>query len=283
MITSFSKFLEQLQEKEAANLADEAVKHAPTIGDMYEGLTRELLDHAIPAELNLRLVDGFVVGVDGKYSPQVDAILVVGNRGYQIPKTTKWAWPIKDVIAVFEIKKNLYGADLADAMAKMRGISQQQQALLLAKEIAVGPLHASRRAFARAMGRFPKEGELEDLHNPGGEILRTIVFEQLAPIRVVFGYDGYVDEYGLRKGFMQYLEQAVGGVAGPAVLPNLVICRKNSLLKLTGHPYVSPLNDDDRWDLVGSERKAPFRLLIELLWTRLSNQFQKSFPMGGER
>ena len=62
MITSFAEFLEQLQAKEAELLAAEAVQHAPTIGDMYEGLTRELVERAIPKKLNLRLVDGFVLG-----------------------------------------------------------------------------------------------------------------------------------------------------------------------------------------------------------------------------
>ena len=74
MITSFAAFLESLQAKEAAILAEENVKHAPTIGDMYEGLTKELLERAIPPNLGLRLVDGFVIGVDGKPGNQIDAL-----------------------------------------------------------------------------------------------------------------------------------------------------------------------------------------------------------------
>ena len=131
MITSFAQFLEQLQAKEAEILAAESVKHAPTIGDMYEGLTRNLVERAIPEGLNLRLVDGFVVGVDGQYSHQTDAMLVMGESGRQIPKTEKWAWPIADVLAVFEVKKNLYAKDLADGINKMRKVSLQQKELLV--------------------------------------------------------------------------------------------------------------------------------------------------------
>jgi hypothetical protein len=277
MITSFAEFLEQLQEKEAELLAAEGVQHAPTIGDMYEGLTRELVERAIPKELNLRLVDGFVLGVDGKHSHQTDAMLVKGNSGRQIPKTNKWEWPIADVLAVFEVKKNLYANELADGIEKMRAISLQQKELLSEnKQVHLGP---SNSAFARLMGRFPNGSELDDLSSTDGEILRTIAHEQLAPIRVVFGFNGYVDELGLRNGFLDALEKVPDGLAGPAVLPNSIVCRKNAVLKMNGHPYIVPGLHDDEWHLFGSTREAPMVLLLELLWTRLSNEFQARFPV----
>jgi len=278
MITTLAQFLEELQEKEAEVLASEAVKHAPTIGDMYEGLTRELVERAIPSELNLRLVDGFVLGVDGKHSHQTDAMLVMGSNGRKIPKTDKWEWPIADVLAVFEVKKNLYAKDLADSINKMRAISLQQKQLLLSKnkQVHFGP---SNRAFARLMGRFPEDGELDDLSSSGGEILRTIAHEQLAPIRIVFGYNGYAGELGLRDGFLDALEDVPDGLAGPAVLPNLIVCRKNSVLKMNGHPYIVPELHEGEWHLFGSTREAPMVLLLELLWTRLSNEFQALFPV----
>ena len=278
MITSFAEFLNQLQQKESEFLAAEEVKHAPTIGDMYEGLTRELVDRAIPTELNLRLVDGFVLGVDGKHSHQTDAMLVMGNSGRQLPKTDKWEWPIADILAVFEVKKNLYANDLADSINKMRAISFQQKELLLSenKQVHLGP---SNSAFARLMGRFPESSELDDLSSTDGEILRTIAHEQLAPVRIVFGYNGYVDELGLRTGFLDALEKVPDGLAGPAVLPNLIVCRKNALLKMNGHPYIVPELDDGEWSLFGSTREAPMVLLLELLWTRLGNEFQARFPV----
>lgn len=278
MITSLSQFLEQLQEKEAAILAEQSLTHGPTIGDMYEGLTRELLERAIPEHLNLRLVDGFVEGVDGKLSHQTDAMLVMGEEGRRIPKTDKWIWPIQDVLAVFEVKKNLYASELLDSIAKMRAVSVQHQQLLAAKSKSIN-LGPSRQAFARIMGRFPHSGEMDDFANPGGEILRTVAFEQLAPIRVVFGYQGYADEAGLREAFLDALEKAPGNIAGPAVLPNLIICRKNAVIKLNGHPFLSPLQENGQWNLFGSTHKAPFSHLLEFIWTRLANQFDAQFPL----
>lgn len=278
MITSLTEFLEQLQEKEAAVLAEQSVTHGPTIGDMYEGLTRELLERAIPEQLNVRLVDGFVLGVDGKHSHQTDAMLVMGEKGQRIPKTSQWIWPIEDVLAVFEVKKSLFGNQLVDSIEKMRVVSLQQKELMTSerKQVKLGP---SKDAFARLMGRFPSAGELEDFQGAEGEILRTIAYEQLAPVRVVFGYEGYADETGLRKGFLDALRDAPDGVAGPAVLPNLIICRRNAILKMNGHPFISPIGDDGHWNLFGSTRKAPFALLLELIWTRLGNEFNAQFPV----
>lgn len=277
MITSFAEFLEKLQGKEAEILATEAVEHAPTIGDMYEGLTRELVERAIPKELNLRLVQGFVLGIDGKHSHQTDAMLVMGNRGRQLPKTDIWEWPIADVLAVFEVKKNLYANELVDSITKMRIISLQQKQLVSEnRQVHLGP---SNNAFAQLMGRTPESGELEELSSPTGEILRTIAHEQLAPVRVVIGYEGYVDELGLRNSFLDALENVPGGLAGPAVLPNLIVCRNNAILKMNGHPYIVPELGDGEWHLFGSTREAPMVLLLELLWTRLSNEFHAQFPV----
>jgi hypothetical protein len=47
-----------LQRAEAAKLAKENIQHAPTIGAMYEGLTRELSDRAIPPALDVTLLRG---------------------------------------------------------------------------------------------------------------------------------------------------------------------------------------------------------------------------------
>ncbi len=278
MITSFSQFLEEWQTREAALLAEEAVKHGPTIGDMYEGLTRELLDRAIPPDLGVRLVEGFVVGPDGGYSHQTDAMLVMGDKGRQIPKTNKWAWPIEDVLAVFEVKKTLYANELADSLVKMRKVSDQQRQWLLVANQDM-PIAASNRAFARVFGHFPVADELRNFDTPSGEILRTIAHEQLAPVRVVIGYGGYVDEHGLRQAVIEAIAAVEDGVAGPGVLPNLIICRRNALIKMNGHPFVVPLRANGRWDFMASANEAPWRLLLELVWTRLANQFQRTFPL----
>lgn len=69
MITNIANLLQELQAKETSKLAQEKITHAPTIGAMYEGLTREILERVIPPSLNLRVVDGFIEDRDGNLSP----------------------------------------------------------------------------------------------------------------------------------------------------------------------------------------------------------------------
>ena len=87
MITTIAALLRDLMKKEAERLDGQDIAHGPTIGNMYEGLTRDILDRAIPADLDVRVVDGFVRGADGRLSPQMDAMVVVGE-GEPIPYTS---------------------------------------------------------------------------------------------------------------------------------------------------------------------------------------------------
>ena len=274
MIKTIADLLRELMVKEAAKLDEEVVKHGPTIGAMYEGLARDILDRVIPAEIDVRVVDGFVEGIDGTLSPQIDAMIVTGE-GRQIPYTSNFVWPIADVIAVFEVKKTLYGNDLADAFEKLRTLKRMSEAYVQngtsGVKVAAGP---SFRAFAKATGHYPASIEAIDaLPDELNFIFHTMLADQLAPVRVILGYHGYADEHGLRKGMLDYLQnQGVAAGFGASSMPNLIIARSNSILKMDGHPYVAPLRDG-WWHLLVSNPENPLRLLIELLWTKLGDRF----------
>ncbi|MGJ4993736.1 DUF6602 domain-containing protein [Bradyrhizobium sp. HKCCYLS3077] len=279
MITSLANILQDLQQAEAAKLAQEHITHAPTIGAMYEGLTRDLLDRAIPVELDVRVVSGFVEGHDGQLGPQTDAMLVTGE-GKPVPYTSDFVWPIQNVLAVFEVKKNLYGADLDDAFQKLRNINDMFGAYVQSVQPQFDVTSAF-TAFARLTGLYPRRrAELMQLPEEVRYFYHLLVTELTGPIRVVLGYEGYVDEAGLRYGFSDYIEQnkATRGF-GLGSFPSLVICRSNSLLKMNGQPYISPLLDD-WWIAVVSNNENPIRILLELIWTRLSNQFKQYLPMN---
>jgi len=277
MIKTIADLLRELMVKEAAELDDEAVKHGPTIGTMYEGLTRDVLDRVIPAEIDVRVVDGFVKGVDGNLSPQIDAMVVTGE-GYQIPYTSNFVWPIADVIAVFEVKKTLYAGDLKDAFGKLRTVKRMSESYVQGGvQVVASP---SFRAFARTTGYYPRSiAAVDELPEELAYIFHTILAEQLAPVRVILGYHGYVDEDGLRKGVLGYLQDQGGFAAGfgASSMPNLIIARSNSILKMDGHPYAAPLRDG-WWHLLVSNPENPLRLLIELLWTKLGDRFGDIFP-----
>ena len=277
MISTIADLLSDLMAKEREQLDAEVITHAPTIGAMYEGLAREILERAIPPNLDVRVVDGFIEGVDGDLSPQIDAMIVTG-QGRKLPKIDSYVWPIGDVIAVFEVKKSLYGADLKDAFVKLRTVKKMsEKAIQDGATLKPGP---SYRAFARLTGRYPSSvAEVDALPDELNYLFHTILADQAAPVRVILGYHGYADEAGLRKGLMDYLTEQGDMMAGfgASSMPNLIVARQNALLKLDGHPYIAPLHDG-WWHLLVSNPENPLRILIELLWAKMGDRFGSAFP-----
>lgn len=280
MITTLAALLEALRTAEAEILKKHDIKHGPTIGDMYEGLTRDILGRAIPAELGLKVVEGFVEGLDGAKSNQADVLLVRGE-GRQIPYTEKFIWPIGDVLAIFEVKKTLYGDSLDDSFAKMRRVSELHKAFHAAggyvgKNVAFG-----HKNFAKLTGFYPKFPEVDNLPAPLPQIHYSLLMEQLAPVRIILGYEGYVDEAGLRKGIGDLMsEYGAGANRGFLSLPSLVICRKHSVVKINGMPYYYPLHDyAGWWYTMASNSENPTRLLLEMIWTKISSEMNVTMPM----
>jgi hypothetical protein len=278
MITTVAELLQELMSKEREKLDAQKITHAPTIGAMYEGLARDILARSIPPDLDVRVVEGFIEGVDGKLSPQIDAMIVAGLRP-PIPHTASHVWPISDVIAAFEVKKSLYGADLKDGFVKLRDVKRMSEAYIQSGvSIDPGP---SYRAFARLTGRYPNSvQEVDRLPDELNHLFHTILADQVAPVRVMLGYHGYADEAGLRKGMLDYLKEQSGPAEGfgASSMPNLIVARRKALLKMDGHPYITPLSDG-WWHLLVSSPENPLRILIELLWAKLRDRFGGVFPV----
>jgi hypothetical protein len=78
---------------------------------MYEGLSKEILAKTLPFGINLQIVDGFIIDADGKNSPQIDCMLVKRIEE-RIPYSSSVRCKIEDVVAIIEVKKNAYAADL---------------------------------------------------------------------------------------------------------------------------------------------------------------------------
>lgn len=279
MISTIADLLKGIIEKERAIIDAEDISHGPTIGDMYEGLAREILERAIPSTLDIRVVDGFVRGSDGRLSPQLDAMIVTGE-GREVPRTGSYEWPIADVLAVIEVKKTLYGAELADAFGKLRTVRTMFNTYIEDEDPAID-LRGSLKSFAQLTGHFPDTvQEVDRLPVELSTMFHTITLDQAAPLRVIWGYHGYTDELGLRKGLLKFLKDQGGTMDGfgASSMPNLIVARSNSLLKLVGNPYISPLTDG-WWHLLASNNENPLRLLIELLWSKFAERFGAAFPV----
>lgn len=277
VITSLAAALRDLMVKEATRLDGEDITHGPTIGAMYEGLTRDILDRVVPSSLDLQIVSGFAEGHDGTLSPQLDVMLVTGV-GRALPYGAGYVWPIDKVIAVLEVKKNLYGADLADAFLKLRAVMHIHVAKLRTNRSL--DLRSSFHAYAMLTGRYLRTWEeVQALPQEQRYIFYALMDEQTAPVRAVIGYHGYANEHSLRQGLIDYLESILTTPQGFGItsFPNLIASRQNSILKLNGQPYIVP-TDNDWWPAVASNDENPLRLLIELIWTRLSNEFEAAMP-----
>ena len=94
MLRTVAEILQGIANEERVNLDEFELKHGPTIGKMYEGLTSEILSRAIPEEIGLRIASGVIYDDSGVMTGEIDCMLVE-SEGIQIPYTNSFKWHIK--------------------------------------------------------------------------------------------------------------------------------------------------------------------------------------------
>lgn len=279
MIKNISDFLHGIIAEEKNKLNAYKLKHGPTIGKMYEGLTSSILEKSIPESLDLQIVGGMIHDHEGNLSGEIDCMLVKG-KGEKIPYVNSYKWHVKDVLAIFEVKKNLFSDSLADSFEHLRDVTQGYYSYIEnSGEDSVFNVEPARRAFKEITGQFPNfDPEKTDSTNEF--IYHTLVTEQISPIRIVIGYNSYKTEYNTRKAMLEYLQKNIMTRGfGIGSFPQLFICGDFSLIKLNGQPY-SSIMQDDYWDFYASSNEKPILLLLELIWTKLTNELDISLPWG---
>ena len=81
MLQSVSDLLRALQIAEAKILSESEISHPGVIGEMYEGLTSQILELPLPKSCNLRVATGFLKNKNGQLSRQLDCLIVFGDGG----------------------------------------------------------------------------------------------------------------------------------------------------------------------------------------------------------
>lgn len=282
-IRTVAGLIDSLKQHEMEIIARSNIRHAPTIGAQYEGLTADLLQRMVPEDLGLQVVSGFVEGYDGTLSGQIDCMLVCGH-GNQVPYTTHYKWPIRQVIALFEVKKRLFSTELEDAHLHLNAVLDMYfdfaQTLGSNDQLNLEPAFY---AYGQIVGhRAPEHSRVAELPFHHQMIYRTLVAEQFAPLRIVFGYYGYGSEHSLRTGFLDFLDQHPRTAGfGSTSLPSLVVCGQHSLIKLNGHPYGFAMRGG-AWTLYASSSENPMILLLNLIWTKLSYAFSMPAWFDGD-
>jgi len=290
MIESVAQLLYELSEQERVRLDAWDVKHGPTIGKMYEGLSKHVLSHAIPPDLGLHFVSGFICNDAGESTGQIDCMLVKGE-GERIPYTEDFKWDVRNVIAVVEIKKNLYSEGLRESFAALRKVREVHRRYLQGggqfskkeDEWANRAYQAALRAFAETTHRVaPPRENVSELGVELESIYHTLVVEHVAPICIVLGYHGFKSERHYRESLAKYLEESIGKVGfGPGSFPQLVISGEYSLVKANGQPYSIPVVDQG-WPFYLSTSANPLLLILEFLWTRLVRQHLIASTFGAD-
>jgi len=275
MITNVSELLKGFMDVEREKLDSYALKHAPTIGKMYEGLTSDVLDRAIPLGLDLQITHGVIHDGAGNMTGEIDCMLVK-NLGEEIPHTKSHKCHIKDVIAVLEVKKKLYSSDLKDSFEHLRDVSTNNSSYIQNPENKNDEgfdINPAIKAFSETTGIIPPpHHEVSKMGFEKELLYHSFVTELTSPIRIVLGYHDFKTESGLRKGLIKFIregEKSGNRGFGTISFPQLIICGNNSLVKMNGFPYVVPMTSN-YWDFYVSSNSNPILLILEFIWTRLN-------------
>jgi len=281
MIRTVEDFLTSLARAGESQIAKASVSHRPTIGDMYEGLTKQLLEKAVFDGLNLNVITGsFIQNQNGQRSFEMDVMLIEGE-GEKLPFTDKYVVREGQVIAVFQVKKTLNRKLLEEAYFNLKNVYDTCNLI-------ESPLHGRKILPDAYVSIFRtgvhKSKPIETYFQSTTEeqIWHCIKAEAYLPLRIVFGYQGYRTEAGLRDSFLDFLSdnKMVHGFS-PLHFPSLIISGQKSLVKSNGMPYVGPFKNG-KWHFFSSSSGKSILHLLELVWSRLSYRFDLDPGIFGE-
>jgi len=285
LISKASELLEIFIREETKKLAGLEMPHMPTLGSAYEEITKQGIDQnfAIPKHLDLSVVSGFV-SIGGEMQPaQIDCMLVHG-KGVRYGLTEQYIYDIENILCIFEVKKTLRKPDYSDAMDHLASIRRKFAEHFEHKLINEGyepDITSARRHFAQITGKIAPErySGIHGLSESDGILFYCLVQESLAPVTIIHGYDGYKTESGLRKVFVDILEEKKEAGAGFGIpsIPSLVTSNQHCLVKGNGVPFLA-IKDEDKWVAVFSTRHNSAKLILELIWSKISCHFDIKMP-----
>lgn len=273
-INTISELLVEFVSAEKEILDSQNIKHPTTIGTMYEGLTEEILNRSVFLGLGLKVVtNSFIEGCDSEF----DVMLVIGD-GEKIPYTDRYKYQPDRVVAIIQVKKNLYSKDLKEGYENLQFLINHFEEVEPDKY--VGRIFRDGfRMIAKKDVTVKNSGELSDDEEL---IFTTLRIEALLPIRIIWGYNGFASEFKFRESFFDYLKQntstdvtdKVPGF-GPNNFPNLIICDKYALIKQNGMPFGYSKTENEWWPFYTSTSYNPTYFFLETIWSRLSYMFEQ--------
>ena len=267
-----SELLTKLMLDEKKVMNNNPVKHPTLIGSMYEGATKKILKKIDFSHPDLKVVSGIITSGDN-HSGQIDCMVVIGE-GERITNTDDFFYPIDKVIAVFEIKKNLFSREIDNVYQHLNAVFQLSKLDYQVKQDE-GTLNFNTtrpaQEFVNLFGVWPCHYEENDslpLHQR--VVYQSLVRDWLTPLRIAMGYNGFKSEDALRASVHKiYENKEFQPGYGMQNMPNLLISDGYSLIKMNGMPYKGFWNEEHGWCWLGSSNANPILLIMELLFDRV--------------
>lgn len=284
MISNASEILRAFIAAEQKRLEGFGMAHMPTLGKAYEAITMAAVDKefVLPPGLDLRVVSGFIEGSNYQF----DCMLVQGD-GQQYGLTTEYRYPIEKVLCVFEVKKTLTRADLADAINHLAEVQKLHLQATYGTE-AEKPFSSVRsaiRSYERITGKIGPDSyrALDEMPLQEKTLIGYLERQRHVPVTVVLGYDGFKTEAGLRRSLLKIMDGTVGKPSNASIdlLPTLVTSGDFSIVKCNAQPYMVH-RDADSWVAAASTRHNAALILLELLWTKISFFCKIRMPFGDD-
>lgn len=286
MIEKASELLEQFIKAESKKLEDIKMPHMPTLGSAYEEVTKQGIDSefTIPKYLNLHVVSGFISIKDEMLPQQIDCMLVHGD-GNRYGLTEQYIYNIDEVLCIFEVKKTLRKADFLDALEHLGSIRMKFAEHFEYKLMNEGyepNITEAAQLFSQITGKIApaRYSAIHDLSKGDAILFYVLVQESLAPVCIIHGYEGYKTENGLRTAFVDILdEKRKNGSSGLGIshIPTLVTSNQFCLIKGNGLPF-SIIKDKDEWVAICSTRYNPAKMILEIIWSKISIYFDVKMP-----
>ncbi|WP_316795300.1 DUF6602 domain-containing protein [Pedobacter agri] len=289
-INTLADLLIEIRDAESKVIDERGIKHPPTIGAMYEGLTQRMLNETILDGLGLKVIRNSFI----RYAPELVSkefdIMIIEGEGNPIPYVEDiFEVGLQQVIAVIQVKKTLNPKQFEEGILNLRSIIETADML---------DVDISRKyqldMYASAFRSIAGESLLlrDKLRNQFSSVTQEGVFwalkwEAILPARILLSYNGYKTEEGLRNVFSRYLKSQNGPSktrvwgSSPLHLPNLIISRDSSIIKNNGLPYTLPMTQD-QWMFYTSTFGNPMRHLIEVIWSRMCYRYGLDPEIFGE-
>jgi hypothetical protein len=265
MIRTVGEIMDALLAAERRHLDASSIKHGPTIGAMYEQLTREKLAVSVPPEARLEVVEGFIRDRNGKQSGQQDCMLVT-DPGEEQPYTKARIVECDDVIAVLEVKKTLHRKDILEAATSLGSILDLDWQ-------PKWPLWDTVQNCFRRIFLHPVPSSEEALSEAMKAHYSVLLHDAALPLRIAFGYHGFRSEKSLRDGVIKLLDDHRRAPSSftPLRLSTLVVNQYVAMAKTTGHPWYLPqdLRTGSISLLATTGNRSTATVLLDQIWGRL--------------